>query len=75
MSRMKFELNRQGVRDLLHSAEMVNTLEGYARTIADNAGDGFEIRQMPTRAIAVETATRDAERDNLEHNTLLKAVR
>lgn len=75
MSKMRFELNRQGVRELLHSSEMVNVLESYGRTIADNAGEGFEIKHMPTRVIAVETLTKEAARDNLKHNTLLKAVR
>ena len=75
MSKLKFELNRQGVRQLLHSPEMVSVLQAQARRIADNAGEGFEVKQMPTRAIAVETATKKAAQDNLEHNTLLKAVR
>lgn len=75
MSKFKFELNRQGVRELLHSPEMVQTLKAHARRVADNAGEGFEVKQMPTRAIAVETASRKAAQDNLEHNTLLKAVR
>ncbi|MBQ9075084.1 MAG: hypothetical protein IJY32_03875 [Mogibacterium sp.] len=75
MSKLRFELNRKGVRELLHSPEMVSVLEGYGRTIADNAGEGFEVKHMPTRAIAVETGTDAAARDNLEHNTLLKAVR
>ena len=75
MSKFKFELNRDGVRQLLHSSEMVEVLETYAGRIADNAGEGYEIKQMPTRAIAVETSSRAAQKDNLEHNTLLKAVR
>lgn len=74
MSKFRFELNRKGVRDLLHSPEMVRVLEGYGRTIADSAGEGYEVKQMPTRAIAVETGTDKAAQDNLEHNTLLKAV-
>lgn len=71
---MKFELNRTGVRTLLHSQEMQDVLMGYARTVSGNAGEGYEIKQMPTRAIVVETSSKEAYQDNLEHNTLLKAV-
>ena len=75
MSKVKFELNYKGVRQLLHSPEMVSVLEANARRIADNAGEGYEVKHMATRAIAVETSTNEAAQDNLEHNTLLKAVR
>lgn len=73
--KVKVVLNRAGVGELLHSHEMVQVLESYGRQISDNAGEGYEIKQMSTRAIAVETSTKAAARDNLEHNTLLKAVR
>ena len=75
MSKVKVVLNRAGVRELLHSDEMVQVLEANARRVSDNAGEGYAIKQMPTRAIAVETSTKAAAQDNLEHNTLLKAVR
>lgn len=75
MSKVKFKLNYQGVGALLHSSEMVSVLQSRAQSVANNAGEGFEVKQMPTRAIVVETASRKATKDNLENNTLLKAVR
>lgn len=75
MSKVKFKLNYRGVRQLLHSDEMVQVLEANARRVSDNAGEGYEIKHMGTRVIAVETSSREAVQDNLEHNTLLKAVR
>lgn len=75
MSKFRFELNRAGVRQLLNSPEMIRVLESNARRVSDNAGDGYEIKHMSTRVIAVETSTEKTVQDNLEHNTLLKAVR
>lgn len=75
MSKLDFRLNWKGVRELLHSPEMERALEAEARRVADNAGEGYEVKHMPTRAIAVETSSRKATEDNLENNTLLKAVR
>jgi len=74
MSNFKFELNYQGVRSLLHSSEMREVLRGYGNAIASKAGEGYEIKNMPTRAIAVSTATPKARKDNLKNNTLLKAM-
>lgn len=74
MSKFKFELNYQGVRSLLHSSAMKEVLLGYGQAIANKAGDGYEAKNMPTRVIAVSTTTDKARRDNLDNNTLLKAM-
>lgn len=74
MSNFKFVLDYGGVRELLHSDGMVKVLEGYAGSVASKAGKGYKVKQMPTRAIVVETSTKEAEKDNLKNNTLLKAV-
>ena len=41
MSKMKFELDRQGVGELLKSKEMEQVLEGYAQGISGRAGEGY----------------------------------
>ena len=74
MSKMKFQLNYAGVGELLHSSAMEGCLMGYANTVAGNAGDGYKALQMGTRVIVV-TDTEAAAQDNLDNNTLLKAVR
>lgn len=74
MSKFKFELNRKGVAELLHSKEMQGVLMEYAKQVGDNAGEGYIVKQMSTRAIAVEAYSDDAKQDNLQNNTLLKAV-
>ena len=59
MSKVRFELNRAGVRALMRSPEMQAVLKARA----------------DTRAVAVvETATPQAVDDNSANNTLLKAT-
>lgn len=70
----KFELNYGGVRELLHSKQMQSALMQGANQIATKAGDGYKAVQMPTRVIVVPD-TKEAERDNLKNNTLLKSRR
>lgn len=75
MSKVRLELNRAGVRELLRSPEMQAVLKARADTVKDRCGDGYESYVAQTRAVAVvETATPEAYNDNSAHNTLLKAV-
>ena len=76
MSKVRFKLNRSGVRDLLRSDEMMSVCKGYAADINARAGEGYELTTHvgPNRVNAsVHAATVEARRDNYEHNTLLKA--
>lgn len=76
MSKVKFKLNRAGVRDLLRSQEALNICQDYAQQIQSRAGDGYEVTTYTgaNRVNAsVHAATQEAIRDNYEHNTLLKA--
>lgn len=74
MSKVYIDLNTSEVAKILHSAEMKNVLIEEARRIANNAGEHYEAKQMPTRVIAVPS-DEEGEQDNYENNTLLKAVR
>ena len=76
MSKVKFELNRSGVKELLRSQGALNVCKGYADAACGRAGDGYEVTTYigKTRANAsVHAATYEAQRDNYENNTLLKA--
>lgn len=76
MSKMKFQLNYEGVGELMRSGAMISVLESYADGIATRAGDGYDVHIGPRRAnVSVRTATAEAAQDNLDNNTLLKAVR
>ncbi|HEM3490430.1 TPA: hypothetical protein U1B28_002078 [Streptococcus suis] len=78
MSKMRFKLNRAGVRDLLKSPEMQAVLTDKANGIRNRAGTGYEsdIFVGKTRANAMVYADSfKAKRDNKKNNTLLKAVK
>lgn len=78
MSKVKFKLNSKGVAELLKSAAMQEVLKEYATGIKNRCGDGYtqDIYVGKNRANAMVSAeTREAFKDNLENNTILKAVR
>lgn len=72
------ELNSVGIRELLKSAEIQSALNETAEAVARRAGSGYKV--VPgtlgkTRAnVRVQAATKEANKDNLENNTLLKAL-
>ena len=77
MAKVKIELNRKGMRELLRSKEMVEAVRTEAEKVAERAGAGYEADAQagPNRAVARVTAvTAAAYYGNLKHNTLLKAL-
>ena len=81
-TKIRIELNHDGIRELLCSAPIANECEKAAQKIADRAGDGFEV--LPLKKMdfgggrvgyAVYTATYEAQLDEAENKTLSKAVR
>ena len=77
MSKIKFELNRDGVKSLMQSPEAQALMLEKAEAIRDRCPDiGYEadVQVGKTRAVAmVKAATFEAKQDNFENNTLLKA--
>lgn len=76
MSKVYVELNRNGVRELLQSPEMMAVCSEYASAIASRAGVGYETSKHVGKNrvnVSVYTATNEARKDNLKNNTLLKA--
>ena len=80
MSKVKFELNRAGVRALLKSPEAQHLCMEYAnaalgRASASSTGYVVETRNYPERSgAAVRADTYEARKDNYDNNTLLKAL-
>ena len=76
MSKVRFVLNRAGVRELLKSEEMVTVIQEYASAVQNRAGDGYTAdTQVHNRAVGIVRAeTHMAIRDNKKNNTLLKAL-
>lgn len=74
----KIILNRAGVRELLRSDEMQAVLQEQASAIKARLPDGYETNEFLGKNrwnIEVAAVTAKAKRDNLENNTLLKAVK
>ena len=77
MGKVKVELNREGVRELLRSAEMGAVCRDLANRISSSAGSGYEVTVSTGKNrvnASVHAATEEAYRDNMKNNTLLKAV-
>jgi len=77
MTRVKFELNRAGVRELLQSAEAQALVREYASKRAQGLGAGYEVETFigfDRAHAAIKAADPEAMRDNLNNNTLLKAL-
>lgn len=77
MAKFRFELNREGVSELLKSQKMQEILAAKAEQISGAVGDGYkaETKVYKRRAVAeVRADTPKAYYSNLKHNTLLKAL-
>lgn len=78
MSSVRIELNSDGVRELLKSQEIRNICEGFASKAVGRLGEGYSstIYTGKNRANAsVYAESVEAKRENLENNTILKAIR
>ena len=77
MSKVKFELNRAGVRELLRSQDMAGVCLNYANNVRSRAGAGYEVTTYVGKNrvnASVHADTIEARRDNFNNNTLLKAL-
>lgn len=78
MSKIKFKLNRQGVRELMQSSSMQSILREYANKAVNRLGDGYksDLHIGKNRANAMVYADNyKGKKDNLKNNSILKAVR
>lgn len=77
MSKHKFKLNRQGVRELMKSDAMVEILNKYASVVKNNAGSAYEsdLHRGKNRAnVVIYPADEKAKKECMKNNTLLKAL-
>lgn len=77
MAKVKFVLNRSGVREILRSKEMMDICKEYADKAQQSLGDGYEVTthtgtNRVNAMIAAESYA--AKRENLKENTIIKAV-
>ncbi len=75
--KVRIELNWGGVRSLLKSGEMQAICEEHARAATSRLGPGYEVtsRTGKNRCNSeVAAVTREAKKENLENNSILKAL-
>lgn len=77
MSKVKIELNSAGVVDLLKSSEMMAICEAHANKALGRLGDGYVVTSMVGKSrvnASVYAESAEAKAENMEHNTILKAL-
>ena len=77
MGKVTIELNEDGVRELMQSQDMMNICMEHANRALRSLGDGYKVTSFvgKTRVNAEITAeTFIARRDNLQNNSILKAL-
>jgi hypothetical protein len=77
MSKVKIELNSDGIRELLKSSEVMSECKKYADNAVSSLGDGYEVTTYTgkTRVNAsVMATTYETRKENMENNLILKAV-
>ncbi len=75
--KVKIVLNRQGVRDLLLSDDVLECVKDTAEKVRAKCGDGYGTSEHKGRNrvnVSIQPETTEAQRDNYKNNTLLKAV-
>lgn len=75
--KVKFELNRAGVRQLMRSKEAMDVCSRYANGARGRLGDGYQVstRTGQNRVNAeVAAVTYQARKENLQNNSILKAL-
>lgn len=75
---VEFVLNREGVRELLRSNEMMEICKRSANEALESLGDGYEVSTFVggNRVNAeIEAVTYEARKENSENNTILKSLR
>lgn len=77
-NKVKFQLNTEGVRQLLTSPEMMAVCKEFADKASSSLGAGYEVTTHtgPKRVNAeVAAVSRRARKENSENNSILKALR
>lgn len=78
MANVKIELNREGVRELLRSSEMMAVCEEQANKACAKLGNGYKVttKTGKTRVNAsIAAESYKARKENAENNTILKALK
>ncbi len=77
-NKVDFKLNKEGVKQLMRSQEMMNVCKSYADKSIASLGQGYEVSTYvgENRVNAeVGAISYRARKENLQNNTILKSLR
>lgn len=77
MSKVEIELNHDNIKSFLRSNSVADDLKSRADRIVEKLGDGYysDCRNESSRVIAsVYAGSRDAKRQNMQENSIIRAV-
>lgn len=77
MANVTIKLNSEGVRELLRSAEVMAECRSHADEMGATLGAGYEVSEYTGTNrvnVSVIAVSQSAKQDNLDNNSLLKAV-
>jgi hypothetical protein len=77
MAKVDFELNINGLRELMKGPEMQAALQEAGDAVASAAGGDYGVRVHVADYVAIANVfpdSQEAAKDNYENNTLLKAL-
>lgn len=77
MSNVRIELNRDGVRELLRSKEMMAICEDHANKALERLGEGYVATTMTGKNrvnASIYAESYEARKENAENNTIIKAL-
>lgn len=78
MAKVTIQLNSEGVREMLRSEEMKTICEEHANKALGKLGPGYTVTSMTGKNrvnASIFAESYEAKRDNMENNTILKALR
>lgn len=78
MSKVEIKLNSEGVRALLRSEEMKAECEKRANEAVGRLGPGYEVTTYTGKNrvnASIHAESYQARQDNMENNSILKALR
>lgn len=78
MASVRITLNRSGVRELLRSEEMKTICEDHAIAALSRLGPGYEVTTITGKKrvnAEIKAVSYKAKKDNMENNSILKALR
>ena len=78
MANLKIELNSEGIKELLRSSQIKAICEEKARSAVSKLGEGYVASSYTGKSrvnASVYAESQKARAENLENNTILKALR